>query len=106
MSKDGIQNLVEFMVQDIMEMSDEEVLAEVSPEEIERIRAMMDREIEKMLLGPAPQKRRQTALRVRGTVYETVELDDDGKIIEPVRCTCGGMIVLHRPSCPFYCLTT
>jgi hypothetical protein len=57
-------------------------------------------------MGGAPRKPRQTALRVRGRTFETVELDDAGKIIEPVRCTCGGMIVMHRPQCPFYCLTT
>lgn len=57
-------------------------------------------------IGGPRQKPRQTALRVRGTVFETVELDDDGKVIEPLRCTCGGLIVIHRPACPFYCLTT
>lgn len=106
MTKDGMQNLVDFMVEDIMAMSDEEILAEVAPEEIERMRLIMDREIEKALLGPSPHKQRQTALRIRGRSFETVELDDDGKIIEPVRCTCGDMIVMHRPTCPFYCMTT
>lgn len=54
----------------------------------------------------APRKQRHTALRVRGNGYETVELDDAGNVIEPLRCICGGMIVIHRPTCPFYCLTT
>lgn len=66
----------------------------------------MDEAFRRALTGPE-RKQRQTALRVRGrTTFETVELDDDGKIIEPVRCICGGMIVMHRPSCPFYCMVT
>ena len=50
---------------------------------------------EALMGGPA------TALRLRGRSFEVVELDDDGKIIEPVRCTCGCWAVLHRPGCPF-----
>lgn len=61
--------------------------------------------LEALMGGPAP-KPRQTALRLRGRSFETVELDDAGNVIEPLRCTCGGFIVIHRPNCPFYCLTT
>jgi hypothetical protein len=57
------------------------------------------------IAGP-PRKQRPTALRLRGNSFETVEIDDAGNVIEPVRCTCGGFIVLHRPSCPFYFCTT
>lgn len=60
--------------------------------------------MEAVMGGPA-KKPRQTALRVRGRTFETVELDDAGNVIEPIRCTCGGMI-MHRPQCPFYCMTT
>lgn len=70
-----------------------------------RLAKEMEAELFATITGP-PRKQRQTALRVRGRSFETVELDDDGKIIEPVRCTCGSMIVFHRPQCPFYCLTT
>lgn len=105
MAKDGIQNLVDFMVEDIVAMSDEEILAEVSPEDIQRVRACFDRALEQAIFGLEP-KPRQTALRVVGNGFETVELDDDGKIIEPVRCTCGSYIVFHRPNCPFFCIVS
>lgn len=62
--------------------------------------------MEEAMRGGPPHKQRQTALRVRGRSFETVELDDAGKVIEPPRCTCGSMIVVHRPKCPFYGLTT
>jgi hypothetical protein len=52
------------------------------------------------VLGP-PRKQRQTTLRARGGGFETVELDDDGNIIEPVRCICGSYAIMHRPNCPF-----
>lgn len=55
---------------------------------------------EAMMGGPA-RKQRQTALRLRGNGFETVELDDDGNVIEPVRCTCGHYAVFHRGNCPF-----
>lgn len=58
-----------------------------------------------LICGP-PRKRHQTALRARGRGFEVVELDDAGNVIEPLRCTCGSMIVMHGPRCPFYCLTT
>ncbi|HEY8751614.1 MAG TPA: hypothetical protein VIM11_26770 [Tepidisphaeraceae bacterium] len=61
--------------------------------------------IEAMMGGP-PKKQRQTALRARGRGFETVELDDAGNVIEPVRCICGAYAVIHRPNCPFaYAMT-
>lgn len=46
-----------------------------------------------------------TALRVNSFgAFEVVDLDDDGKIVEPMRCYCGP--VLHRPNCPFFALVT
>lgn len=97
----SIRNLVEFMVEDIMTISDEEILAETSPEEFEKVRQAMDRAIEATMMGP-PRKQRQTALRVTswGTL-ETVELDDDGNVIKPPSgCGCGRMAIMHMPSCP------
>ena len=78
-------------------MSEDETLQQVIARKME---AMF---LEAMMGGPQP-KKRPTALRVRGNGFEVVELDDGGKIIEPLRCYCGP--VLHRPSCPFYCMVT
>lgn len=104
------QNLVDFTVTEVMSMSDEEIMAETSPEEIERAqqafaRALEAATTEAMYGGPAP-KQRQTAIRARGNGFETVEIGDDGKVIEPVRCTCGSYAVFHRSSCPFAYGTT
>ncbi len=49
---------------------------------------------------------RPTALRVRGSSFETVEIDDAGNVIEPMRCTCGNYTALHHSSCPFWGLVT
>lgn len=51
----------------------------------------MDAALMKAALGHTPKKQRQTALRVRGRSFETVDLDDAGKVIEPPRpCpNCG-----------------
>lgn len=57
------------------------------------------------MLGNSP-KPHQTALRARGLGFETVELDDAGNVIEPLRCTCGSYVLMHLPKCPFYCLVT
>lgn len=48
---------------------------------------------ERAFMGP-PRKQRQTALRVRGRAFETVELDDSGRVIEPPRpCPrCGPVL--------------
>lgn len=73
-------------------------------DEIEReLAKRLEAEFMKVFQAP-PQPR--TALRVRGGGFEVVELDDAGKVIEPLRCICGSMIIMHRPNCPFYCLTT
>ncbi len=110
MREQGIQNLVDFMVEDIMTMTDEEILAEATPEELADAqrwhREALDKAIASAFFGGSVNKTRQTALRLRGRSIETVELDDAGNIIEPIRCTCGGMAVIHGPKCPFYCLTT
>jgi hypothetical protein len=66
---------------------------------IEDAQRWMDEKIMEAVRGGPPRKQRQTALRARGNGFETVEL-------EPLRCTCGGMIVIHGPKCPFRCLTT
>jgi len=71
---------------------------------MKRLAEQMEQQLFATIAGP-PQNRRQTALRLRGNGFETVELDDAGNVIEPVRCTCAGWI-MHRPGCPFYCLTT
>lgn len=71
----------------------------------QRMADAMAKIAEAMIMGP-PRKQRQTALRVRGRSFETVELDDDGKIIEPVRCICGCYAVIHWPPCPFANLLT
>ncbi len=65
---------------------------------------IMDGLIEKTIFGGGRgggKQQRQTALRARGNGFEMVELDDAGKIIEPIRCTCGAIVVLmHRKGCP------
>jgi hypothetical protein len=53
------------------------------------------------IMGGPLLKQRQTALRAYGNGLETVELDDAGNVIEPVRCTCGARAVFHRSGCPF-----
>ncbi len=68
---------------------------------LEAGREYVDNQIKDALYGGRQPKRRQTALRARGRTFETVEIGDDGKIIEPLRCTCGQLIVIHRPPCPF-----
>lgn len=72
---------------------------------IEDAQRWLDDKMMEAMMGGRKQKPRQTALRAHGRSFETVELDADGKIIEPLRCTCGGMIVMHQPKCHFYCLT-
>lgn len=110
MRENGLQNLIDFMVEDIMTMTDEEILEETNPEDIERARRTLERALEaataEAFLGGSPHKQAKTALRLRGRGFETVELNDAGNIIEPLRCTCGGYIVIHGQKCPFYCLTT
>ena len=40
MRSEGLQNLIDFMVEDILAMTDEEILAEATPEEIEDAKRM------------------------------------------------------------------
>lgn len=64
---------------------------------MQKLAKQMEEQLFAAIVGP-PRKQRQTALRVRGNGYETVELDDDGKIIEPPPRCCYGT-VLHAPNC-------
>lgn len=65
-----------------------------------RMAKRMDELMAEALFGPVKPPRR-TCLRLRGNSFEVVELDDSGKIIEPVRCICGAWAVYHRAPCPF-----
>ena len=49
-------------------------------------------------IGFPPKPNRLTALRYVGGRFESVEIDDDGKIIEPPPRCCYGAI-LHAPNC-------
>ena len=55
---------------------------------------MMRRKIEESIYGTSEMRQRQTALRLRGRSFETVEIGDDGKVIEPPRpCPkCGPVL--------------
>ncbi len=56
------------------------------------------------IVGPV-RKQPQTALRMRGNAFETVQLDDDGNVIEPPpRCCYGG--ALHAPNCKYWLTCT
>lgn len=75
----------------------------------ETLQEIIARKMEAMFMeamtGGPPHKQPQTALRVRGNGFEVVEIDDDGKIIEPLRCNCGP--VIHwRSDCPFAAIVT
>ncbi|WP_291869614.1 hypothetical protein [Bradyrhizobium sp.] len=64
---------------------------------MQRLAKQMEAELFATITGP-PRKQPQTALRMHGNGFETVELDDAGKIIEPPpRCCYGG--ALHAPNC-------
>lgn len=52
------------------------------------------------MAGPQSSQR-QTAIRMRGNRFETVEIGDDGKVIEPPPRCCYGQ-VLHAPNCRFW----
>ena len=72
----------------------------MSDDMMQRLAKQMEQQLFATIAGP-PQNRRQTALRVRGQSFETVELDDNGNVIEPVRCICGAYAIIHSPNCPF-----
>lgn len=65
------------------------------------IAAEMEAKLTEAMFGGPPPKPRQTALRMCGNGFEAVELDDNGNVIEPVRCTCGAWSVFHRSGCAF-----
>ncbi len=52
------------------------------------------------MCGPIRQ-RKNTALRVRGNSFETVELDECGNVIEPPPRCCYGLF-MHEPNCKFW----
>lgn len=78
----------------------------MTPEQIsQRLAKQMEQSLFEQISGPI-RKQPQTALRARGNGFEVVDLDDAGSVIEPLRCTCGLVFLMHQPKCPFYCLTT
>ena len=74
---------------------------------LQQMAAKMTDDAMAVLCGSDAFKKPQpTALRLTPSGgFEVVELRDDGSIIEPVRCTCHGLI-LHQPTCPFWALIT
>jgi hypothetical protein len=87
----------------------DELLHDGNSEEGHRELHELAHELEKVLMQAmmgGPPRRRQTALRVRGRGFETVELDEAGNVIEPLRCICGAAVIHYNPKCPFYCMTT
>ncbi len=53
--------------------------------------------MEVALGGPA-KKQPQRAIRLRGNGFETVDLDENGNVVEPPPPCCYGR-VLHAPNC-------
>jgi len=68
---------------------------------VEQGQEYVENTLKDAMYGGRQQKQRQTALRARGRTFETVEIGDDGKIIEPVRCLCGATAIIHNSRCPF-----
>jgi len=60
----------------------------------------LEAELWETVFGPV-QEQRNTALRVRGTSFEVVELDGDGLVIEPKRCTCRWAVIAD-PNCEIH----
>lgn len=58
-------------------------------------------QLEAEMFGGPVQEQRMTALRVSGTSFEVVQLDDNGMVIEPVRCTCHWSVVADA-NCPLH----
>lgn len=69
---------------------------------------IMNELVEKMMaeaIGFPPTPNKLTALRYVGGRFEAVEIDNDGKIIEPPPPCCYGG-VLHAPNCKSWGLVT
>lgn len=71
---------------------------------MQKLAKQMESDLFAAIAGP-PRKQRQTALRVRGRSFETVELDDAGNIIEPPAPCCRGWGILHAPNCKSWGIT-
>lgn len=71
---------------------------------MQKLAKQMEEQLFAIIAGPQ-RKQRQTALRVRGRSFETVEIGDDGKIIEPPAPCCRGRGVLHAPNCKSWGIT-
>lgn len=74
----------------------------MTPEEhaLEKIARRLQDELLATIVGPACEQR-MTALRVHGTTFEHVYLDDNGLVIEPIRCTCRWAVVVDF-NCPLH----
>lgn len=70
-----------------------------------RLAKQMEEKLMEATIGGPRQKPRQTAMRVRGRSFETVELDDAGNIIEPPAPCCRSWGVLHAPNCKSWGIT-
>lgn len=63
--------------------------------------AKMEVSMMELMFG-VPKKQPQTALRMRGRTFESVDLDADGKVIElPKRCPDCGPILLCLKHMPY-----
>ena len=64
----------------------------------------LEAEMRKTVFGGPVAEQRMTALRASGTSFETVEIDKDGFVIEPVRCTCGkgSVFLFYSNDCPLH----
>lgn len=79
----------------------QEGLVEAGMEDMQR---WIDEKMESVFRCP-PRKQCQTAFRLRGRSFETVELDAAGKVIEPPPRCCYGT-VLHAPNCKYWLTCT
>lgn len=68
----------------------------------ERFAKELEAKLFEDLMGGPAKKPHQTALRLSGRSFETVELDDNGNVIEPPQRCCNG-VVLHEPGCKYIC---
>jgi hypothetical protein len=67
-------------------------------EMMQKLAKQMEADLFAAICGPA-RKQPQTAIRLRGNGYETVELDDAGNVIEPPPPCCRPWGGLHAPDC-------